>query len=101
MGIDLTEEPTNDDSGEENQDIYNIELNSHNDLKRRTMYIDKTGEYSSTSSDSSNLVIVFVLGGYIHAELSNHASIGTSQRHRTYYHFFHRSWPSHPASSTQ
>ena len=46
MGIDLTEEPTNDDSGEDDpviysiQDIYNIELASHNDLKRRTMYID-------------------------------------------------------------
>ena len=32
------------------------------------MWIDGTGDYTSTSSDGSNLVMLFVLGGYIHGE---------------------------------
>ena len=71
---DNTTSSTTDDNGEDDliiygiQDLSNGQITSHDDVKKRTMWIDGTGDYTSTSSDGSNLVMLFVFGGYIHGE---------------------------------
>ena len=80
MDIDLTQEQSNDDNGDGDlviygiQDVSDAQLASHDELKKRTMWIDGTGDYTSTSSDGSNLVMLFALGGYIHAEAIKNTS---------------------------
>ena len=66
---DIATQPATDDNGEDDLIIYGIQdisdgqITSHDDLKKRTMWIDGTGDYTSTSSDGSNLVMLFVFGG--------------------------------------
>ena len=71
IDTDIATQPATNDNGEDDLIIYGIQdisdgkITSHDDLKKRTMWIDGTGDYTSTSSDGSNLVMLFVFNGYI------------------------------------
>ena len=49
--------------------VYGVaDLESHEALKRSTLYADGTGPYQSESSSGNRLVLIFYFKGYVHAE---------------------------------